>query len=79
MFHVDGKLIMVGALFLALVVVKLVAGGRPYDKPVRRRRRFGHRGSEGPLHGLPRLRSVAEAGRVEPPPVDPEEEFFKGT
>lgn len=73
MFHFDGKLIIIGALFLALFLVKFLAGNRPYDRPVRRRRRFGFRGELSPLN-QPGAREKPAAPE---PPVDPEKEFFK--
>jgi hypothetical protein len=76
MFHFDYKLIIIGALFVALVVVKLLAGGRPNDRPVRRRRRFGHRGTLSPLN-QPGAREKPPAPEPATPPVDPEEQFFK--
>ena len=77
MFHFDYKLIWIGALFVALVVVKLLAGGKPNDRPVRRRRRFGFRGELSPLN-QPGAREKPPEPEPEKPPVDPEEQFFKG-
>ncbi|MBI5546599.1 MAG: hypothetical protein HY901_22175 [Deltaproteobacteria bacterium] len=74
MFHFDSKFIIVGVLFVALVLAKLLSGGRPYNRPVRRQRRFGFRGSMSPLNE-PGARERPPA--PEPPPRDPEEEFFK--
>lgn len=79
MFHFDAKLILIGALFLALVLVKVFAGGRPLDQPVRRRRRFGFRGTESPL-AEPSARErppAPPAPEKDEPPKDPEAEFFK--
>jgi hypothetical protein len=73
MFHLDAKFIFVGVLFVALVLVKLFAGGRPNDRPVRRQRRFGHRGALSPLN-QPGARDKAPEPEK---PVDPEEQFFK--
>jgi len=79
MFHFDPKLIIVGVLFVALVLVKLFAGGRPYDQPVRRRRRFGHRGDLSPLNQPgAREQPPPPDPDKDKPPVDPEEQFFKG-
>ena len=50
MFHLDAKFIIVAVLLVALVLAKVFSGGRPYDLPVRRRRRFGYKGSESPLN-----------------------------
>ena len=69
MFHIDGKFWIVAVLFAALVFAKLFAGGRPYDAPVRRKRRFGYRGTQGPLAQPGARERAAE-------PVDPEKEFF---
>lgn len=72
MFHIDAKFWIVAILFVALVLAKLFSGGRPYDAPVRRRRRFGHRGELSPLN-----EPGARDKPLEPlPPKDPEEEFF---
>ena len=82
MFQFDAKLLVIGALFLALVLVKLFAGGRPLDGPVRRRRRFGYRGTEGPLadpdaRARPPAPPAPPAPASHEPPKDPEAEFFK--
>jgi len=69
--HIDAKLVLVAALLALLVVVKLLAGGKPWDTPVRRRRRFGHRGDLGPLRNPEVTRKAPE-----PPPRDPEKDFF---
>jgi hypothetical protein len=75
MLENDTKIWIIAGLFLALVVAKLLAGGRPFDTPVRRRRRFGYRGTEGPLA---RARAgLAKGGPVpEAAPEDPEKAFF---
>lgn len=73
MFGIELKYWFIGALFVALVVAKFLSGGRPYDRPVRRARRFGHRGYMSPLNE-PGAREKPPA--PEPPPKDPEEEFF---
>ncbi len=65
----EAKYYVVIALMLALIAVKLFAGGKPFDRPVRRARRFGHRGALSPLNG-----PQPPAG----PPPDPEKEFFDG-
>lgn len=70
--ELDYKFVIIGALFLALVLVKYLAGGRQLDRPVRRPRRFGFRGTRSPLRDpeaqKPDLQAV--------PPPDPEKEFF---
>ena len=68
--EINYKLVIIAALFAVLVVVRLLAGGRPFDSPVRRKRRFGYRGTESPLRQPP-----GEA-KAEDPPPDPEQEFF---
>ncbi len=72
MFQFDNKFVLVGVLFFALILVKYLAGGRPWDRPVRRARRFGYRGTQSPLRNpeanKPDLHVV--------PPPDPEKEFF---
>jgi hypothetical protein len=80
----DTKIIVVGALFLLLIVVKLLAGGGPADRPVRRPRRFGYKGTMSPLRrekereaeGRPPLRVVEPVDPPSDPPTDPEKEFF---
>ncbi|HCF59643.1 MAG TPA: hypothetical protein DFS52_16815 [Myxococcales bacterium] len=72
MFEFDNKFLLVGVLFFVLIVAKLLAGGRPWDRPVRRARRFGYRGSMSPLRDPEANRSHLQ---VVPPP-DPEKEFF---
>ena len=76
MFHLDAKFIIVGVLFVALVLAKLFSGGKPYDSPVRRPRRFGHRGAMSPLN-QPGAREAPPAPEPEQKPVDPEKDFFK--
>ncbi|HEY3449688.1 MAG TPA: hypothetical protein VGK67_25260 [Myxococcales bacterium] len=73
MLNIDAKFWFVGLLFAALILAKILAGGRPNDRPVRRARRFGHRGYMSPLNE-PGAREKPPA--PEPPPKDPEEEFF---
>jgi hypothetical protein len=67
----DDKLVLIAALFAALVLIKFLAGGKPWDRPIRRERRFGHRGSLSPLRR-------PEDPLVSPPErlPDPEQEFF---
>ncbi len=72
--HFDAKMIVVAALFAVLVLVKFLAGSKPWDIPVRRRRRFGHRGELGPLRN-PAAAAAAEKAPAEPE-RDPEKEFF---
>lgn len=73
--HFDAKMIVVAALFALLVLVKFLAGSKPWDTPVRRRRRFGHRGELGPLRS-PAAAGAAEVARPAEPERDPEREFF---
>jgi hypothetical protein len=81
--ELDYKLIVIGALFAALFLIKFLSGGRPYDRPVRRPRRFGYKGTMSPLrqaeneeeNGKTHL-SVVEPGKPDEQPPDPEKEFF---
>lgn len=77
--HFDAKLIAVAALFALLMLVKFLAGSKPWDTPVRRRRRFGYRGELGPLRN-PAASAADEQPRApaqaREPARDPEKEFF---
>ncbi len=75
LLHFDAKMIIVAALFALLVGVKLLAGSKPWDAPVRRPRRFGHRGKLGPLRSPAAAASAQRSSPPEPAP-DPEREFF---
>jgi hypothetical protein len=81
--HLDYKWIIVGVLFGLLILVKLLAGGRPFDKPVRRTRRLGPRaerlylGSLEPVDSPPKRTTHSPTTLGENPLPDPEKEFFR--
>jgi len=80
MSDLDIKIILVGGLFLALILARVLAGNKPYNTPVRRPRRFGHAGVEGPLNQPPEAQPKPHLKVVEPPPRDIEDiekDFFK--
>jgi hypothetical protein len=80
----DSKLILVGVLMVALIIARFLAGNRFGDNPIRRRRRFGYKGTRGPLREQERADAdatavserEAESGGKVIPLRDPEKEFF---